>query len=78
MGSFFLDKFFEEWVINPQSNESIYASNDQSLKDVLERVISMQIKKTCHHLNDFISAPMMKEISEMPDKMRETKCTKYS
>jgi hypothetical protein len=70
---FLLDKFFEDWVNKPKNREFLYASNDKPLKHILELAISIQVKESCYHLNEYISASIIKEISEIPDKMKLTK-----
>lgn len=57
---FLLDKFFENWVKNPEREEFIYASNDKPLKAVLKIAIEVQNNEYKVDLSKDLSEPLIR------------------
>ncbi len=70
---FYVDKFFEKWVAKDGAVESIYATNDGPLKEVLYRAISLQLQPDASQFADDLPGNLIKVIAAIPERMVDEK-----
>jgi hypothetical protein len=68
---FYVDKFFEKWVARDGEIEFIYATNDQPLKEVLYRAISLQLQPEATQFSDELQDDLIKVIAAIPDRIAD-------